>query len=188
MIKPIVIATIATACLAGCVLLPSGKRRLITLKNRTAIPTSVDYNRIVTLDALVRPGDDTRRWSSSNAATIEGYVLAVVAANVEAANGFLPNKRDVHIEVSRRRDAPQRERVILEVTPPMRVWAKTRGWDWSSDGLAHDLVGRLCRFEGWLLFDAEHVKEAENTNPGGAGNWRATAWELHPITSITVVN
>jgi hypothetical protein len=41
---------------------------------------------------------------------------------------------------------------------------------------------------GWLLFDFEHVPEAENTNPGGAKNWRATCWEIHPVTSIRVLD
>src|SRR5258708_578263 len=37
---------------------------------------------------------------------------------------------------------------------------------------------------GWAMFDVMHVNAAENTNPGGAHNWRATCWEIHPITSI----
>lgn len=177
----------AIVWLSGCALFPASKRALIELKNRTAIPAASDYDGAVTLEAMLRQGDDTRRWSSSRAAIIEGYVIAVSAARVEAANGFLPNKRDVHIDLALRRDAPPRERVILEVTPAMRDWARQRGWDWSSDALRRDLVGRRCRFEGWLLFDIEHAEESENTNPGGAGNWRATAWEVHPITSITIV-
>jgi hypothetical protein len=37
-------------------------------------------------------------------------------------------------------------------------------------------------------FDFEHVDEAENTNPGGAHNVRATCWETHPVTSIKVLD
>jgi hypothetical protein len=173
--------------LAACVLLPANKRALIELKNRTAIPTRTDYDEAVTLEALLRPGDDTRRWSVSRAAVIEGYVVGVIAARIEAANRFLPNRRDVHIELALQRDAPPRQRVILEVTPSMRDWARQRRLDWSSDALRRDLLGRRCRFEGWLLFDLEHAGESENTNPGGPENWRATAWEIHPITSMAVM-
>jgi hypothetical protein len=173
--------------MSGCALLPAQKRAVIELKNRTAIPAVGDYDKGVTLEALLRPGDDTRRWSSSRAAIIEGYVVAVSAAGIEAANRFLPNKRDVHIELALHRDAPPRQRVILEVTPAMRDWAKRRGLDWSSDTLRRDLLGRRSRFAGWLLFDLEHADESENTNPGDPGNWRATAWEIHPITSIAVI-
>jgi hypothetical protein len=38
-----------------------------------------------------------------------------------------------------------------------------------------------------MLFDMERQDESENTAPGGERNWRATAWEIHPITSIEVV-
>ena len=43
------------------------------------------------------------------------------------------------------------------------------------------------RVRGWMLFDAERKGEAENTAPGWPRNWSATAWELHPVTSIEVV-
>jgi hypothetical protein len=103
---------------------------------------------------------------------------------MELANRLSPGRRDTHVEVGASADASSRERVVLEVTPPMRDWARKRGLDWSTTALQRDLVGKVCRFEGWLLFDSEHADESENTNPGDQDNWRATAWELHPITSI----
>jgi hypothetical protein len=39
-----------------------------------------------------------------------------------------------------------------------------------------------------MLFDFEHVDQAENTNPGGAKNVRATCWEIHPVTAIKVLD
>jgi hypothetical protein len=48
-------------------------------------------------------------------------------------------------------------------------------------------VGHWVQFEGWLYFDLGHATEAENTAPGNPENWRATAWELHPVTKITVL-
>jgi len=38
-----------------------------------------------------------------------------------------------------------------------------------------------------MRFDAEHQGESENTATERAENWRATAWEIHPVTSIEVV-
>ena len=32
------------------------------------------------------------------------------------------------------------------------------------------------------------VAAPENTTPGRVGNWRATAWELHPVTGVEVVD
>jgi hypothetical protein len=37
------------------------------------------------------------------------------------------------------------------------------------------------------MYDGEHQGQAEHTAPGRTGNWRATAWELHPVTAIELV-
>jgi hypothetical protein len=60
--------------------------------------------------------------------------------------------------------------------------------DWSTEALRARLLHHRVRVTGWLLFDAEHRNAAENTEPGGAHNWRATAWEVHPITKLEVLN
>jgi len=162
-------------------------RALNGLKNRTALPRAADFDGRVTLAEMLRTGDDRERWSASSAAAVEGYVIAVWEGGVESTNGFSFFRRDTHIEVGLRPDSPPRERVILEVTPPMRDWAKGQGLDWSHAALARELTGHRCRFEGWLLFDQNHTDESENTQPGRAANWRATAWEIHPVTLIKVL-
>ena len=50
---------------------PSGIEANNALKNRTVLPTVVDFDHSVTLEALLRPGDDRRRWSNNRAAAIE---------------------------------------------------------------------------------------------------------------------
>lgn len=167
----------------GCAL-STNVRRLNHLKNRTALPQQTDFDDGVTLAALLKPGDDRGRWSDSRAASIEGYIVAVSEGAMESANCYSFTGRDTHLEVALRLDARPQERVVLEVTPGMREWAKGQGLDWSTPALKRELVGHWCRFEGWLLFDREHEGESENTTPGEARNWRATAWELHPLTSL----
>ena len=49
------------------------------------------------------------------------------------------------------------------------------------------LLGRWIEVRGWMLFDVEHQNQSENTAPGRERDWRATAWEIHPVTSIEVV-
>jgi len=78
--------------------------------------------------------------------------------------------------------------LIVEVTPWWRRHAASRGSNWSTDSLRLSLRGRWVRVTGWLLFDDEHQRQAENTTPGRVGNWRATAWELHPVTGVEVVD
>lgn len=171
----------------GCALAPS-KRALDTLKNRTTVPTTDDFDRRVTLDALTAEGEDDARWSESRAGMIEGYVVAVKRGGFEAANCFSFTRRDVHIHVATRPDAPLMETVVVEVTPRFADAARARGEDWSLDALRRALIGHRCRFEGWLLFDREHADESENTAPANPVDWRATAWELHPVTRIEIVN
>ena len=172
---------------SACVFVPASKRALGALKNRTALPAAADFDPAATLEVILQPGNDEHRWSDTRAARVEGHVVAVYQAGIESANRFSLTRRDTHIEIAFGRDAAPTERMILEVTPPLRDWARSSGLDWSTEALQQTLVGRRCRFEGWLLFDTEHADESENTNPGGRDNWRATAWELHPITAIAVV-
>ena len=162
-------------------------RELHRLKNRNAIPQSADFDESVTLDALLRPGDDTNRWSTSKAAKIQGYVIDVEYARPEATNCYSPCRRDIHIAVARRVEATKQEQVIVEVTPNIREWADANGIDWSEQTLQAQLINHWCEFEGWLYLDVGHQKEAENTRPGRSENWRATAWEIHPVTRITVI-
>ena len=172
-------------CPVNVFLLP-GKRAFNALKNRTTLPTAADFDPRVTLDAMLTPGEDRTRWHHTRAGAIEGYIVRVHDAEPESANCFSGSRLDAHIEVARRPDAPPNERVIVEVTPPMRDRAIGRGVDWSTATLRSQLTGRRARIEGWLLFDAEHDEESENTRPRHRGNWRATAWEIHPVTAIVV--
>lgn len=162
-------------------------RAINRLKNRTRLPQPSDFDDRVTLDALLQPGGDRDRWPEASAARLEGYVVRVMAGSVESANCYSFLRRDTHIEVALAPEAAPRERVELEVTPRIREWARAQGWDWSTTALAGELPGHWCAFEGWLLFDTGHTGEAENTNSGDAKNWRATAWELHPVTAIKVI-
>jgi hypothetical protein len=170
----------------GCAL-TAEKRAFVMLKNREAQPATSDFDRAVSLDALLAAGDDASRWSESRAGAVEGYVVGVQAGGVESSNCFSLTRRDVHIHLARRADAPATETVVVEVTPRAAEAARARGLDWSLGALRRDLTGHLCRFEGWLLFDREHADESLNTAPGNPVDWRATAWELHPATRIEIV-
>ena len=161
------------------------RRDLHRLKSRTAIPQRSDFDERVTLSSLLQPGNDSARWSQSRAARIEGYVVSVAAARTEMANCYWG--RDTHIHIGARQNAAPREHVVIETTPRIEAWAKSQGWDWSEETLKRELTGRLVRFEGWLLFDSGHAMESENIAPGTQHNWRATAWEIHPVTRIEVL-
>ena len=187
-------ALIAAAFVAGRRYCPSAglavtqqTRDFYRLKNRTAPPQLADFDTTVTLESLLLPGEDSARWSSSRAARVEGYVVSVAAGPLELTNCYVPGRRDTHIHIGRHRDSPPSEQVVLETTPRMEDWATDQGWDWSAVSLYNKLLGRRVRFEGWLFFDTSHASESENLAPGRRGNWRATAWEIHPVTKFEII-
>src|SRR4030095_11210959 len=162
-------------------------RNLHLLKNRTAVPQESDFDSRLTLDELLQPGDDTNRWSTDHACRIQGEVIDVAYARAEAANCFNPCRRDIHILVANRKGTAKNEHVVLEIPPNQQDSATKRGIDWSEQALQAQLVGHWCEFEGWLYFDVGHAEESENIAANRPGNWRATAWEIHPVTKIRVV-
>lgn len=141
-------------------------RELHRLKNRTALPQAADFDASVTLAGLLQPGDDANRWSTDRAARVQGYVVDLAYARPEATNCFSPCRRDIHILIANRKDAPQSEQIVLEVTPGLRDWAARQGIDWSAETLKGQLVNHWCEFEGWLYFDVGHEEESENVAPG----------------------
>jgi len=183
----IVWLVLAQNCPSVGIALTTRARNLHRLKNRTAFPQAADFDSTVTLDALLQRGDDRNRWSIDRAATIQGEVIDVAYAGTEATNCFSPCRRDIHILVANRKGAAKNEQVVVEVTPRLRDLAGQRGIDWSEETLQGQLVGHWCEFEGWLYFDVGHAEESENTAANNPENWRATAWELHPVTKITVI-
>lgn len=178
---------LALNCPSVGIALTPRARELHRLKNRTNLPQAADFDSNVTLDALLQPGNDTNRWSTARAARVQGEVIAVAYAGNEATNCFNPCRRDIHIHIAKRKGAEKQEHLVLEVTPNFRDWATTQGMDWSEETLQAQLIGRWCEFEGWLFFDLGHAEESENIAPNNSENWRATAWEVHPITKITVI-
>jgi len=162
------------------------------LKNRSAVPADADVDRAITLAALLRRGNDAGRWNEARAADIVAYVFHVKpGGRSETVNCRLPGaeNQDTHIELTPSpTDTDPTRRVIIEVTPRWRAAMAAQGVDWSTRALQATYEGRWVRVRGWLFFDAEHDDEAENTNRGGDRNWRGTAWEIHPVTSMAIVS
>jgi hypothetical protein len=169
---------------------PDSVKALNILKNRVIPPRDQDFDTSVTLSAFLQPGDDEERWDEAKGGVLVGLVYDAKVGGIETTNCKATDAadRDTHIELvlSQARDGPT-ERVIVEVTPRWRDKMQSQGVDWSTAALKEKLKGKWVRVKGWLLFDQEHVNQAENTNPGNDRNWRATVWEIHPITQIDVL-
>jgi hypothetical protein len=180
---------------------PEGKtsnekvQALNRLKNRFNTPDKIDET--VTLASMLAPGDDnpgdgSSPFNESSGATVTGLVIRVIPGGIEHGEtcnckSTAIDECDTHIELGLSANAPPTQRVIVEVTPRTRILAKMRSEDWTTDSLQTQLVGKWAEFTGWMMFDLEHVQQAENTNPGNPANFRATCWELHPVTSFKVL-
>jgi hypothetical protein len=173
-------------CPASGFALSRERRELHRLKNRTALPQLADFDTAVTVEKMLHAGDDHDRWSATRAARVEGYVVSIANGPLELSNCYLPCSRDIHIHIGSRPNAPPREQVVLEITPTMQEWARSQGRDWSEETVRGKLLNHWCSFEGWLLYDSHHAGESENSARGRAANWRATAWEIHPITNFEI--
>jgi hypothetical protein len=161
-------------------------------KNRYVLPTANDIDSGITMEALVKKGNDEDRFDESKAAVIEGYIFDITSGGSEGCNCKSKEEdyKDVHVVlVIKKTYKSKRHRVIAEITPRLRerVFEKL-DIETSNKELRKLLIGKKVRVTGWLLFDDEHKDDAYNTDPNGTNNWRATCWEIHPITDIEIID
>jgi len=126
------------------------------------------------------------------AVELTGYVASVVKGGVkETCNCGRDDLLDVQINIvaSWEERTNAREYVVLEISPR---WEEQLGLD---EGhyqlmlakLKKEIEHKRVTFRGWMFYDSVHIDESESTNPGNVRNWRATPWELHPVTFYKVL-
>ena len=161
-------------------------------KNRKDAPTSAHPVAFTAIKDLSYPDASTNRthWSAAETAQIapyEGVAVSVVGFIVavkkqsggggEATNCHFntTNFVDTHVALVEAAGQGEADAIVVEPTPrfygahPSWLFAKLQGLDHSADPV---------RISGWLLFDPVHK--------GHLGTYRATLWEIHPITKIEV--
>jgi hypothetical protein len=132
------------------------------LKNRASPPKPADVDKEATLDALLQRKSETD-WKNSKAAILEGRVVQVE----KEEDG------DVHIVLAADKDEHDTSKwIIAEVTP---AWRKRKPS--MAEAILRRLIQKKVRVTGWLFYEPEEEQ----------GDPRGTRWELHPVTSITVV-
>ena len=160
------------------------------LKNRNQFPEEKIFDTNITLEKILQPGNDKLRWNNNIAVRITGYVYEVKHGGPESCNCKAKNNyfHDTHIEIILDpMNEAKSKRFIVEVTPRLRDIMRKQGINWSTKSLRDKFLGRWVQIEGWMFFDEEHADESENTNPGREKNWRATSWEIHPVTKMEVI-
>lgn len=151
-----------------------------SLKNRPCVIVKSDST--ITLESILKPGEDTKRFKPAQFATLIGYITVVKYGGSETCNCHSKNKSDLdtHIELTVNLGDGGTKSIICEITRyntnPMLSYAVIKS-----------LKGKKVKISGYLFFDEEHKQNAVNTNPTGTDLWRATCWELHPVCAIELL-
>jgi hypothetical protein len=179
----------APLLITGCSVFFGAQRRyLLEVKNRTEVPSQyqpLTYQEFLALPPLhadyTASDWDVVRAQSDRAVSLEGYIAEVRQIHDGLNYGRWPWNGDLHVHL---RDKPQPRcftaegrgtQIVTEVTPSFQP-PKTA---WSLEAL-RGLCERQVRvrISGWLLHDFQHLD--------GIGIWRASAWEIHPVTKFEV--
>ena len=160
-----------------------------TLKNRWAFPKGSDIDTSFNWENLFENGGDPRKFDQNKAGKLRGYVAFVTQQNGESCNCNFKDKAfsDLHIHLSPSEEVMSEkwQHVIVEITPRLRELMKLKNEDWSYKNLKK-LIGKEVEIEGWLFYDWEHGDKAYLYNGDEQKSWRATVWEIHPITSLKI--
>jgi hypothetical protein len=147
-------------------------------------------------------GEAKNRFDSHDAVNVRGYVVDVKKPTAgEACNCRKTDDDniDTHIDLALNSNADAKENlVIVEVTPRTRFEAKLNGLDWSVEELTRRLKRKMRRVKHIYFYDDEHLvyfydnkhlgQSRNDAGPGATHIWRATLWEVHPITSMETIN
>ncbi len=153
------------------------------LKNRSIASKTLTK---ISLDSVLKPGDDKKRFNQNTFVEITGYVFNVKRGGSETCNCHSDDKSqlDIHIELVRSlSETEDTKRMIVEIN--RYTIANNKSMEYR---LIKLLVGKKVNITGWLFFDEEHKQNAINTSPKGTNIWRATCWEVHPCISIKEIN
>ena len=176
-------------------------RRLNLLKNRDATATQPHK---VTIAEIRKPANNSGHFNPSQQVWLVGFVASLDKGGFkETCNCSREDLRDIHINVvadpSERND--KTKYVVVEITPRWqnKFHLNDSDYDAMLASVKSDIEGKWVRFEGWMMSDSYHVSESKNTAAQGTpvcqdnGSdpspcvWRATTWEVHPVTAYKVV-
>lgn len=159
------------------------------LKNREEIPNEVEE---LDLKDVLAPGNDEDRWDTG-AVEIVGYVAAVEpggcetgeTTNCKAHGDALLCDTHITIVLDPKQAKDQKKHIVVEVTPRIRLKMARQGIDYRTESLKATFHKKWVRIQGWLFFDRIHKGASANTATSSPEKiWRATAWEVHPITYL----
>jgi hypothetical protein len=191
--QPVIIIHGVKCDVHGTAIKGSKEYSLNVLKNRYVFPKPSDIDSTLTLQDLAA-GSTSTDFPQNKAVVITAYVYNVKRGGTESCNCKTPDPvfRDTHIELTPdENDTSAASRVIVEVSPRIRVLKKATGTNWTTDALYKTIRKHVVRITGWLFYDREHESGAFANDPDDTktpANWRASCWEIHPVTEIEIID
>lgn len=176
-------------------------QKLNVLKNRDEEATSPQE---VTVAEIRKKANDTGHFDPTQPVSVTGYVASLDKGGFqESCNCGRADLRDIHINIVAKASERNNKTkfVVVEITPrwQQKLNLDDSNYDAMLNKVKTQIVHKWVKFEGWMMSDSFHISESKNTaNPSTPtckddGNdpkpcvWRATTWEVHPVTAYTVV-
>ncbi len=175
-------------------------RTLNVQKNRD---TAVTNPQKITVQEIRDPANDQGVFTPNKKVWVTGFVASVDPGGLqETCNCKRTDLRDVHINIVADPSEAnnQSKYVVVEFTPR---WEKTFGFNDSNyeamrQAVEDKIKNKWVKFEGWMMYDFIHTNASQSTSPNNpvcpndgvqhvGCNWRATPWEVHPVTAYMVV-
>ena len=169
-------------------------------KNRGTAVTSPEK---ITVQEIRDPANDQGVFTVDKQVSVTGFVAGVDPGGMpETCNCKKKTLRDVHINIvaDPSEAGDQTKYVVVEFTPR---WEKNfhfndSNYDAMRKAVAKQIGGKWVKFSGWMLRDFIHANASQSTSPNqpvcpkdgklhNNCNWRATPWEVHPVTAYTIV-
>lgn len=167
------------------------------LKNRISAPDEDDINTAITADTFVNgPITDINSgagagFDPNKGADVTGYIAEIKSGGAETCNCQTTDQQwwDTHIYVSPVPGVTDKSKCfIVEVTPRFRLNGGSSLVNESTQQLESSLpVGTKIEITGWQFYDTEHLQNAANNPHHAKSVWRATCWEIHPVTDIKII-
>ena len=177
-------------------------RDLNVLKNRDDAATSPEQ---VTVAEIRKRANDSGHFDPKQQVSVTAYVASLDKGGFqETCNCGRNDLRDIHINIvanpSERND--KTKYVVVEITPRWQnnFHLDDRNYNAMLKKVKDQIVHKWVKFEGWMLRDTAHITESKSTGKSTTptckddGNdpkpciWRATPWEVHPVTKYAVVS
>jgi hypothetical protein len=159
---------------------PDKEAAMNRMKNRDDITGPIDHS--VTIETLMAAKEETD-IDPERPIEITAYVADVIPGTPrETCNCARSDIADIHIDVvAKKVDRNNNDKyVIVEISPRF----KDELGDVAS--VKAKITNKWVKFTGWPTYDYKHRSNARNIKKTG-NIWRATAWEVHPVTKFKVV-